>query len=92
MQTINGKTHAVELLSRLDDSQLAAVIHLLEVMTNPLARAVMAALPDDEPATEEDHQRFHHGQEWFAQHGGKGISMDKVLADFGCKSEDFPPS
>ena len=92
MGTTDHRKHAMELLSRLDSGQLAAVLHLLEVLANPVARTAIAAPPDDEPATEEDRQRFHHGQQWFAQHGGKGVSMDEVLADFGLKLEDFPLS
>ena len=90
MQTTRDKEHAVDLLSRLDAGQFAAVIHLLEVMTNPVPRAVTAAPLDNEPVTEEDLRRFHEGQKWFAKQGGKGVPMEEVLADFGWKSEDFP--
>ena len=92
MQSVNRRKHATELLSQLNAGQLAAVIHLLEVMIGPTARAIVAAPPDDEPVTQEDRQRFHNGQKWFAQHGDKGISMQEVLADFGLKPEDFPLS
>jgi len=47
---------------------------------------------DDERLTEEDRRRFHEGQAWFAERGGKGIPMEDVLADFGFKPEDFPVS
>jgi hypothetical protein len=40
---------------------------------------------------EEDRRRLHAGQAWFAQRGSKGIPMEKVLAEFGLKPEDFPP-
>jgi hypothetical protein len=46
--------------------------------------------PDDEPVTEQDRRRFHAGQAWFAQRGGKGIPMVDVLAECGLKPEDFP--
>ena len=74
------KQHAVELLDQLEPGQLAAVVHLLEVMTHE----------DAEPVTDEDRCRFHEGQAWFAERGGKGIPMQEVLAEFDLKPEDFP--
>jgi hypothetical protein len=53
-----------------------------------VARAVATAPPDDEPATGQDSRRFHDGQAWFAQRGGKGIPMEDVLAEFGLKPDD----
>ena len=82
------KQHAHQLLDQLDPGQLAAVGHLLEVMVDPVARALAAAPPDDEPVTEQDRRRFHDGQVRFAQR--RGIPMDDVLAEFGAKPEDFP--
>ena len=83
VSTLEAKAH--ELLGHLGPGKLAAVVHLLEVMVRE----------DDEPDTpepvsEEDRRRFHEGQAWFAQHGGKGVPMEDVLAEFGMKPEDFP--
>ena len=75
---LGAKAH--ELLGRLNPGKLAAVVHLLEVMVHD----------DEEPVTEEDRRRFHEGQAWFAQRGGKGIPMEDVLAEFELKAEDFP--
>jgi hypothetical protein len=74
---LEAKAH--ELLGQLGPGQLAAVVHLLEVM-----------IDEEEPVTEEDRSRFHEGQAWFAQRGGKGIPMEEVLAEFGMKPADFP--
>jgi hypothetical protein len=84
------KHHAHQLLDQLDPGQLAAVGRLLEVMVDPIARALAAAPRDDEPVTEQDRRRFHDGQAWFAQR--RGIPMEDVLAEFGAKPEDFPLS
>jgi len=89
MQSSNDKQHAVELLNRLDAGQLAAVVHLLEVMSDPVARAAASAPLDDEPVTDEDRRRFRQGQDWFQKRGGRGVSMDDVLAGFGLKTKDF---
>jgi hypothetical protein len=84
------RQHVHELIDRLPPTQLSAVAGLLEAILDPVARALANAPVDDEPATEEDRQRFHEGQAWFAQRGGKGIPMEEVLAEFGLKLEDFP--
>ena len=87
------KQHAHELIERLPDSQIATAVRILELMLlDPVARALATAPPDDEPVTEEDRRRFHGGQAWFAQRGGKGIPMEDVLAEFGSGPEDFPTS
>jgi hypothetical protein len=57
-------------------------------MLDPIKRALATAPPDDEPVTEEDRERFRGGQGWFAQRGGKGISKEHVLAEFGLKPGD----
>ena len=68
------------LLDRLPPAKLGAVRSLLEVMIDD----------EDEPVTDDDRRRFREGKAWFAQHGGHGIPMEEVLAEFGLKPEDFP--
>jgi hypothetical protein len=86
---VSDKHHAHELIERLPDSEVATAVRFLEFMlSDPVARALATAPLDDEPVTEQDRRRFHGGQAWFAQRGGKGIPMEKVLADLGL--EDFP--
>jgi hypothetical protein len=63
------KAHAHRLLDQLDTDQFDAVSRLLEIMVDPAFRA--AAPSDDEPVTEQDRRRFHEGQPWFANRGGK---------------------
>jgi hypothetical protein len=93
MNEATEKHHAHELIERLPDSQIATAIRFLEFMLlDPVARAVATAPPDDEPVTEEDRRRLDAGQAWFARHGGKGIPMKEVLAEFGFTPEDFPHS
>ena len=92
---VNGMT-AVEkdqvlgLLERLDGTQRTAAVSFIQfLLLDPVARAVAMAPPDDEPVTDEDRRRFHEGQAWFDQRGGKGIPMDDVLSEFGFRPEDF---
>ena len=75
---LEAKAH--ELLGQWGPTKLAAVVQLLEVMVHD----------EDEPVSDQDRGRFHEGQAWFAQCGGKGIPMEDVLADFGLTPDDFP--
>ncbi|MBK5294586.1 MAG: hypothetical protein JJE04_23260 [Acidobacteriia bacterium] len=82
VNTLEAKVQ--ELLGQLGPGQLAAVVHLLEVLVHEPVQE------NDEPVTDEDRRRFQDGQAWFAKRGGKGIPMEDVLTDFGLKPEDFP--
>jgi hypothetical protein len=93
MTAIPEKNYAHELIERLPDSRIATAVRFLESMlADPVAHTVANAPLDDEPVSEEERLRFHDGQAWFREHGGKGIPMEDVLAEFGLKLEDFPYS
>jgi hypothetical protein len=81
VETSGLEAKAHELLGQLGPGKLAAVVQLLEVMIHD---------DEDESVTDEDRRRFREGKAWFAQHGGHGIPMEEVLAEFGLKPEDFP--
>ena len=52
MDGATEKHHAHELIERLPDSQIVTAVRFLEFMLlDPIARAVAAAPPDDEPET-----------------------------------------
>ena len=86
---LEDRQHVHQLIEQLGPEQIVAIARLLEVMVDPVARALAAAPSDDEPVTEQDRRRFHEGQAWFANRGGKGLSMDDVLAATGIKPEDL---
>ena len=75
------------MLDKLDTSQLEAVVRLLRVMTDPVARAMANAPVDDEPESEHERQAVAESKAWFQQQGGKGISHEDVLADFGLTAD-----
>lgn len=83
------KEHAHQLLDRLPPSQLTAVVGLLEAMLDPVSRAIAQAPLDDEPVTEEERQALVRSEAWFEERGGKGIPMEKVLAEFGLTMDDL---
>ena len=89
-ETAPDKQYAHELIERLSASQISTAVRFLEFMlVDPVARAVAAAPPDDEPVTGEDHRRFLEGQAWFRQRGSKGVPMAGLLAEFDLKQEDL---
>ncbi len=83
MQTAPDKQHAVELIDRLDDSQLAAVVHLLEVMVDPVAYSIANAPYEDEEITPELAAELDRARASLDH--GEGVPHDEVLRHFGLK-------
>src|SRR5271167_3630353 len=77
------KQHAHQLLEQLDSSQLAAVVQLLEVMTDPLARSLATAPVDNEPVTAEEAAALDEAHASIAR--GEGIAHEDILREFGLK-------
>lgn len=67
---MSDKQHAHELIERLGPGQVAAVVHLLEVMVD-----------DDEEIGAEEETAVARSKEWF-QHN-EGIPFERVVADLG---------
>lgn len=81
------KQQAHHLLDRLDAGQLDAIVRLLQVMTDPVARSLANAPVDDEPVTEEETQEIAASRASLDR--GEGIPHEKVLAEFGLSQEDW---
>lgn len=72
---------------RLAPSQISAVVHLLEVMTDPVARSLANAPVDDELITEEEARKMATARA--SLDSGVGIPHGKLLAQFGLTSDDL---
>jgi hypothetical protein len=81
------KQHAHELIDRMAPGQVSAVVGLLEIMLDPLARTLAAAPYDDEPVSQEEAREVEASKASIAR--GEGIPHEKVIAEFGLSSEDF---
>ena len=81
------RDHAQQLLTHLAPDQVAAVVHLMEVMLNPLSRKLALAPLDDEPFTEEDRLAAAEADEW--RRHNDPIPLEAVLADFGLDMADW---
>ena len=69
------------MLDQLDPTQLAAVTHLLEVLTDPVSRSLANAPFDAEPisATEAAELEESHA----AIQRGEGVSHEDMFREFG---------
>ena len=90
MSPAEQKQHAHELVDRLDTGQLDAVVRLLEVMIDPLARSLANAPFDDEPVTEEEARDIAAGRASFER--GEGIPHEEILREFGLSRESSEPT
>jgi hypothetical protein len=87
----NGSTHekqqAHELIELMAPGQVAAVVALLEIMLNPLARTHASAPYEDELISEAETRSVAASREWLKHN--EGIPTKDVLAEFGLSIEDF---
>jgi hypothetical protein len=81
------KLHAQQLLNHLAPDQIAAVVHLMEVMLDPLSRKLANAPVEDEEISEEEERAAAESREWLKHH--KPIPHEEVLAEFGLTMADF---
>ncbi len=85
--TEQQKQLAHGMIERLAPEKLSAVVGLLEVMLDPLDRALATAEIDDEPVTEEEEAAVARSKEWF-QHN-QGIPFEQVVAELGLTMEEI---
>lgn len=84
---MSQREHAHQLIDRLPETQLSALVGLLETIVDPLAAALRNAPMDDEPLTPEEAAAIEQGIASLDRNGG--VPMDEVLAGFGLTSEQF---
>ena len=76
-----------ELVDRLGPGQVQAVRGLLEVMLDPVSRAIGNAPVDDEPLSPEDARALAEAREWLEQN--KPIPHEQVLEELGITPEEI---
>jgi hypothetical protein len=81
MDMPTDKQHAHQLLDQLDPGQLAAVVHLLQVMTGRLSRSLSLAPVEEEEITPETAAALDRGRASLAR--GEGIAHEEVRREFG---------
>ena len=87
MGTNVDKEHARQLLNHLAPDQMAAVVHLMEVMIDPSSRNMAVVPIEDEEISEEESLAVAESLEWLKHN--EPIRHEEVLADFGLTLADF---
>jgi hypothetical protein len=80
---MSNREQARQLIDRLPDPQLAALVGLLETIVDPVAAAVRNAPLDDEPESEEEKQAVAEARDWLDRRGGKGIPHEEAMRRLG---------
>jgi hypothetical protein len=75
------RQQAHQLLDRLSAAQLDAVVRLLEVMAEPLARSLALAPVEEEEITSETAAALDRARTSLAR--GEGIPHEEILREFG---------
>jgi hypothetical protein len=76
-----------ELVDRLAPSQVYAVRGLLQVMLDPVSRAIANLPVDDEPLTAEDVHALNEAREWLKHNAP--IPHEQVLAELGITLQEI---
>jgi hypothetical protein len=79
----NPRDDAHRLIDRLPETQLSALVGLLETIVDPAAAALRNAPVDDEPETEEEKQAVAEARAWLDRNGGKGIPHEEAMRRLG---------
>ncbi|MGA2268999.1 MAG: hypothetical protein ABSH44_11070 [Bryobacteraceae bacterium] len=77
------RQQAHRLIDRLPETQLSALVGLLETIVDPVAAALRHAPIDDEPETDGEKQAVAEARDWLARRGGKGIPHDEAMRGLG---------
>ena len=77
------REQAHELIDRLPEPQVLALVGLLETIVDPVAAALRNAPIDDEPETDDEKQSVAEARDWLARRGGKGIPHEEAMRRLG---------
>jgi hypothetical protein len=81
------REHAQQLLNHLAPDQVAAVVHVMEVMLDPLSRKLANAPLEDEEISEEEERAVAEALEW--RKHNEPIPLENVLSEFGLTMADW---
>ena len=80
---MSARDHAHQLIDRMPETQLSALVGLLETLVDPVAAALRNAPIDDEPESEDERQAAGEARDWLARNGGKGIPHAEAMRRLG---------
>jgi len=77
------REQAHRLIDCLPETQVSALVGLLESIVDPVAAALRDAPIDDEPETADEKHAVAEARDWLAQRGGRGIPHDGAMRRLG---------
>ena len=80
---MSEREHAHELIDRMPDLQIAALVGLLETIVDPVAAALRNAPMDDELETESEIVEVAEAREWIKRNDGKGVPHEEAMRRLG---------
>lgn len=80
---MNSREQAHQLIDRLPESQLSALVGFLETLIDPVTSALRAAPLDDEEETGQERAAVADARRSFERNGGKGISHAEAMRRLG---------
>jgi hypothetical protein len=83
----NEKRRAHQLIDRLGPKEVSAVVGLLELIVDPVSRAIRNAPIDDEPVTAEEEQAVNQSRDWLKHN--RPIAHEQVLAELCITKEEI---
>jgi hypothetical protein len=83
-----ARQNAHQLVDRLPEAQLSALVGLLEAIVDPVTAALRNAPFEDEEISEEEERAVAEAREWLKRN--KPIPHEEALAEFGLTMGDFP--
>ena len=80
---MSEREQAHELIDCLPETQLSALVGLLQAIVDPVAAALRKAPFDDEPETEDEKHAVAESRDWLSRRGGKGIPHEEAMRRLG---------
>lgn len=84
---MSQREHAHQLIDRLPEAQLSALVGLLETIVDPVAASLRNAPPEDEEISAEEEQSVAEAREWLKHN--QPIPHEEILAEFGLTPDDW---
>lgn len=78
-----SRQHAHQLIDRLPESQVSALVGLLETIVDPVTAALRNAPFDDEEESDEERAAVDQARRSLERNGGKGISHAEAMRRLG---------
>ena len=79
----DNRQHAHQLIDRLPESQLSALVGLLETIVDPVTAALRAAPLDDEEETDDERAAVAQARQSLQRNGGKGVAHAEAMRRLG---------